>query len=378
MVLMCLVLVFPSLEARAELTVGAKSAILMETKTGTILYEKDADLRLSPASITKIMTVLLTMEQIKKGNISLEDKVIVSEHASSMGGSQVYLAEGEIQTLDTMLKCIMVASGNDASVAVAEHIAGSEEAFVDQMNQKAVELGMKNTHFVDCCGLSDSDEHYTSARDVAVMSRELVVNYPEIYHYSTIWMEDITHETKQGSSRFGLSSTNKLLKQYQWTTGLKTGSTGKAKYCISATATKDAMDMIAVVMGGDTSKGRFREARALLSYGFANCRMYQDLHEEKLADCPVIGGTDSVVQLTYEAPFYYVDKEGRDLQEVRKEITLPESIEAPISKGTPVGQVTYYIKEEKIGSVNICALQDIPAADYVDYFLKSLFLWLLH
>ena len=378
MVLMCLVLVFPSLEARAELTVGAKSAILMETKTGTILYEKDADLRLSPASITKIMTVLLTMEQIKKGNISLEDKVIVSEHASSMGGSQVYLAEGEIQTLDTMLKCIMVASGNDASVAVAEHIAGSEEAFVDLMNQKAVELGMKNTHFVDCCGLSDSDEHYTSARDVAVMSRELVVNYPEIYHYSTIWMEDITHETKQGSSRFGLSSTNKLLKQYQWTTGLKTGSTGKAKYCISATATKDAMDMIAVVMGGDTSKGRFREARALLSYGFANCRMYQDLHEEKLADCPVIGGTDSVVQLTYEAPFYYVDKEGRDLQEVRKEITLPESIEAPISKGTPVGQVTYYIKEEKIGSVNICALQDIPAADYVDYFLKSLFLWLLH
>lgn len=375
---MCILVLFPSLEVQAEPSIGAKSAILMETKTGTVLYEKDADLRLSPASITKIMTVLLTMEQIKKGNISLEDQVIVSEHASSMGGSQVYLAEGEIQTLDTMLKCIMVASGNDASVAVAEHIAGSEEAFVELMNQKAVELGMGNTHFVDCCGLSDSDEHYTSARDVAVMSRELVINYPEIYHYSTIWMEDITHETKQGSSRFGLSSTNKLLKQYQWTTGLKTGSTGKAKYCISATATKDSMDMIAVVMGGDTSKGRFKEARALLSYGFANCRMYQDLHEEKLKDCPVIGGTENAVQLTYEAPFYYVDKAGRDLQEVRKEITLPESIEAPISKGTPVGQVTYYIKEEKIGSVNICALQDIPAADYVDYFLKSLFLWLLH
>lgn len=375
---MCILVLFPSLEAKAELTVGAKSAILMETKTGTILYEKDADLRLSPASITKIMTVLLTMEQIRKGNISLEDKVIVSEHASSMGGSQVYLAEGEIQTLDTMLKCIMVASGNDASVAVAEHIAGSEEAFVDLMNKKAVELGMSNSHFMDCCGLSDSDEHFTSARDVAIMSRELIVKYPEIYHYSTIWMEDITHETKQGSSRFGLSSTNKLLKQYQWTTGLKTGSTGKAKYCISATATKDNMDMIAVVMGGDTSKGRFREARALLSYGFANCRMYQDLHEEKLEDCRVIGGTEGAVQLTYEAPFYYVDKEGRELSEVQSKIDIPDSLEAPIEKGTPVGKVTYYIKDEPIGSVNICAIQDIPAADFGDYFIKSLFLWLLH
>ena len=210
------------------------------------------------------------------------------------------------------------------------------------------------------------------------MSRELIIKYPEIYHYSTIWMEDITHETKQGSSRFGLSSTNKLLKQYQWTTGLKTGSTGKAKYCISATATKDDMDMIAVVMGGDTSKGRFREARALLSYGFANCRMYQDLHEEKLEDCRVIGGTEGAVQLTYETPFYYVDKEGRELTEVQKKIDLPESLEAPIVKGTPVGKVTYYIKDEPIGSVNICALQDIPAADYGDCFIKSLFLWLLH
>ena len=213
--------------------IEAPSAVLLESSTGKVIFEQNARERRSPASITKIMTLLLTFEALDQGKIKLEDPVTVSAYASSMGGSQVFLAENEVQTLETMIKCIAVASGNDASVAVAEYIAGSEEAFVDQMNQKAAELGMVDTHFEDCCGLTDSDGHYTTAMDVAIMSRELTVKYPQVFEYTGIWMEDITHETRQGSSTFTLNSTNKLLKQYQWATGLKTGSTSKAKFCLS-------------------------------------------------------------------------------------------------------------------------------------------------
>ena len=233
------------LPVKADPAVSSPSVILIESSTGQVIYELNSTERRSPASITKIMTLLLTFEAIHQGKISLTDQVTTSEYASSMGGSQVYLAAGETQTLDTMIKCIAVSSGNDASVAVAEHIAGSEEAFVDMMNKKAEELGMADTRFEDCCGLTDSDGHYTSALDVATMSRELTTKYPEVFDYTTIWMEDITHETRQGTSNFTLSSTNKLLKQYQWTTGLKTGSTSKAKYCFSATASKDGIDLIA-------------------------------------------------------------------------------------------------------------------------------------
>lgn len=251
---------FPTQASVLEIT--SPSAVLMEASTGEIIFEQNADERRSPASITKIMTLLLTFEAIEDGKVSLEDSVITSEYASSMGGSQVFLAQGETQSLKTMIKCITVASGNDASVAVAEHISGSESAFVDKMNARAIELGMENTHFEDCCGLSDSDNHYTTAKDVAIMSRELIVNHPEIYEYTQIWMEDITHVTKQGSSLFTLSSTNKLLKQYAYTTGLKTGSTSKAKFCLSATARKDDMDMIAVIMGGQRMvKCVFRKRR---------------------------------------------------------------------------------------------------------------------
>ena len=262
--------------ASANVAVSSPSVILIESSTGQVIYESNSTERRSPASITKIMTLLLTFEALKEGRVSLQDQVITSEYASSMGGSQVFLAQGEIQTLETMIKCIAVASGNDASVAVAEHIAGSEEAFVDLMNQKAAELGMVDTHFEDCCGLSDSDGHYSSARDVALMSRELTVKYPEVFDYTKIWMEDITHETKQGTTNFTLSSTNKLLKQYQWATGLKTGSTSKAKYCLSATASKDGIDLIAVVMGAPDYKVRFQDAQALLTYGFGVCKIYID------------------------------------------------------------------------------------------------------
>ena len=226
----------------APVSISAPSAILMEASTGTVIYEQNADASCSPASITKIMTMLLIFEALDRGDIKLEDEVMTSAHAQSMGGSQVFLEEGEMQTVDTMIKCIAVASGNDAAVAMAEFIAGSEEEFVSRMNERAEQLGMQGTHFEDCCGLTDSDNHYTTARDVAAMSRELITKHPAVFNYTMIWMEDITHNTARGSSTFTLSSTNKLLKQYQWTTGLKTGSTSKAKYCLSATARKDDID----------------------------------------------------------------------------------------------------------------------------------------
>ena len=256
--------------------VSAPSYLLMEASTGQIICEQEADVRRSPASITKIMTLLLIFDHLDTGRIKLEDEIITSAYAKSMGGSQVFLEEGEVQTLDTMIKCIAVASGNDACVAVAEYIAGSEEEFVKLMNQKAEELRMDNTHFVDCCGLSDSDEHYTTARDVAIMSRELVTKHPEILDYTRIWMEDITHVTRQGSTTFTLSSTNKLLRQYEWTTGLKTGSTSKAKYCLSATASKDGIDLIAVVMAAPDNKVRFQDAMALLNFGYSVSNIYID------------------------------------------------------------------------------------------------------
>ena len=234
----------------------------MEASTGTIIYEKDAHSILHPASITKIMTLILIFDALDAQKISLDDVVTVSEHAASMGGSQVFLEPGETQTVDTMIKCISVASANDACVAMAEFIAGSEDAFVAQMNERAAGLGMKDTNFVNCCGL-DVDNHMTSAYDVALMSRELITKHPQIHNYSTIWMENITHVTKKGSSEFGLTNTNKLIKQYAYATGLKTGSTGLAKYCVSATAEKDNIKLIAVIMAAPDYKVRFADAAHL-------------------------------------------------------------------------------------------------------------------
>ena len=290
--------------------IEAPSAVLLESSTGKVIFEQNARERRSPASITKIMTLLLTFEALDQGKIKLEDPVTVSAYASSMGGSQVFLAENEVQTMETMIKCIAVASGNDASVAVAEYIAGGEEAFVDQMNQKAAELGMADTHFEDCCGLTDSDGHYTTAMDVAIMYRELTVKYPQVFEYTGSCMEDITHETRQGSSTFTLNSTNKLLKQYQWATGLKTGSTSKAKFCLSATATKDGIDLIAVVMGAPDYKARFKDAQTLLSYGFNVSDLYLDENTDVLEDLRIEGGVEDTVPVRYQSEFRYLDTEG--------------------------------------------------------------------
>lgn len=371
--LLCMVFLCGNiLPVRAAADITAPSAILLEASTGQVIYEKNAEERRSPASITKIMTLLLTFEALAEGKVSLQDEVVTSAHAKSMGGSQVFLEEGETQTLETMIKCIVVASGNDASVAVAEHIAGSEADFVEKMNAKAAELGMTDTHFEDCCGLTDSDGHYTTAKDVAIMSRELTVKYPEIFTYTQVWMEDITHVTRQGSSTFTLSSTNKLLKWYQWTTGLKTGSTAKARFCVSATASKDGVDLIAVVMGAEDPKERFHDAERLLNYGFSVSRLYVDENKEPLPKIEVKGGVEETVSLHYEGEFRCLDVTGRDLTAVEKELKLPESVEAPVTKGETAGQAVYRIGGEEIGRVAVLFDASVDRAGFGDYFKKVL------
>lgn len=361
----------------AALQLSSPSVILMEASTGTVLYEKNSDEVRSPASITKIMTLLLTFEALEKGRIHLEDEVLTSVHAKSMGGSQVFLEEGEVQTVDTMIKCITVASGNDASVAMAEYIAGSEEAFVQLMNEKAVELGMSNTHFLDCCGLSSDSEHHTSARDVAIMSRELITKYPEIYNYTKIWMEDITHVTKQGSKTFTLASTNKLLKQYQWTTGLKTGSTSTAKYCLSATASKDGIDLIAVVMGAPDFKVRFSEAKSLLEYGFAMTRLYVDENEEILEPVQILGGKKECVEAKIKGTFRYLDVTGADFSQIEKKYVYEEEIKAPVQMGDEIGRIEYQLGGKNIGSVPIVAQENIDKAHYIHYLQRIVLCYLL-
>lgn len=378
---LCIILMvslLPLMPVRGEeVSLHGPSGILMESRTGTVIYEKNPDEVRSPASITKIMTLLLIFEALEENRITLEEKVITSAHAKSMGGSQVFLEEGEEQTVDTLIKCIAVASGNDASVAMAEHIAGSEEAFVEMMNQKAAEMGLTNTHFTDCCGLSSSDDHHTTARDVALMSRELITRFPQVFDYTTIWMEDITHVTKKGESPFTLSSTNKLLKQYPYANGLKTGSTDKAKYCLSATAEKDGIQLIAVVMGAPDHKVRFQDCQTLLNYGFAKAHIYEDRQEAGFVPLPVEGGVMDKLSISYEKAFTYLDLEGNDLSKITKEERLPGKVPAPVNKGDKIGEVVYFLGEKKIGSVAIVANEAIARAGLSDTFKRVCGKWLL-
>ena len=353
-----------------DLGLQSKAAVLMEASTGTIIYENNPDQVLSPASITKIMTLILIFDALENGQISLEEQVTTSAHAKSMGGSQVFLEEGEVQTVDTLIKCIIIASGNDASVAMAEYIAGSEAEFVQKMNERAKGLGMENTNFEDCCGLTDSDGHYTTARDVAIMSRELITKYPAIFNYSTIWMENITHVTAKGSSEFGLANTNKLLKQYQWTTGLKTGSTSKAKYCVSATARKNDIDLIAVIMAAPDYKIRFAEARTLLEYGFSHCSVYKDLNEDKLEKVKVSLGVSEEAEVEYKGEFSYLSTTGENVNEITKKIHLKEKAEAPVKKGDIMGSAEYYLGETKVGSVDIVVAEDVRKIVFFDCVKK--------
>lgn len=354
-------------EQSAALSLGAPSAILMEAESGQILYEKNADEQRSPASITKIMTLLLIFDALEEGSLTLEEEVTTSAHAKSMGGSQVFLEEGEKQTVETLIKCIVIASGNDAAVAMAEHMAGTESEFVARMNARAQELGMNNTVFEDCCGLTDSAGHYTTARDVAVMSRELIERHPEVLKYSSIWMEDITHVTAQGTKPFTLTNTNKLISGYDGCVGLKTGSTSVAKYCVSAVAEREDMTMIAVVMGAPDHKIRFEDAAAMLNYGFGMCSVYVDENGEALEPLKVLHGKKQEVPVIFEETFRYLSCDGRNLSDVEKHIELPETVTAPVRKGETAGRAVYLMNGEEIGSTAILYAEDIGKADFTDY-----------
>lgn len=362
-------------EKKAALGITSKSAVLIEGSTGAILFEQNKDEKLPPASITKIMTLLLIFEALESGKIALSDEVTVSEHAASMGGSQVFLEPGEKQTVDTMIKCISVSSANDSAVAMAEFIGGSEEEFVARMNERALELGMKNTHFVNCCGL-DADGHYSTAYDVALMSRELVVNHPEISKYSTIWMDTIIHVTKKGESEFGLSNTNKLVRTYDGITGLKTGSTSLAKYCLSATAKRKEMDLIAVVMSAPDHKIRFNEAAKLMDYGFANCSLFKDDNKDlNMEPVPVKKGGQDFVSGEAVGPFSYVCLLGTEPDKISKEIKIQEDLTAPVKAGDKIGEITYSLNEKNIGSVPIVATETVEKAKYKEYLLKIVILF---
>ena len=362
-------------ETTGGILLTCPSAILMEASTKSVIYEKAPDDRRSPASITKIMTAILIFDAIEAGKISLEDEVVTSAYAKSMGGSQVYLEEGEKQTVDTLIKCIMVSSGNDASVAMAEYIAGSESGFVQMMNERAASLGMENTHFEDCCGLTDSDNHYTTARDIALMAQELITRYPQIKSYTTIWMENITHVTIQGSKEFGLANTNKLLKQYPYTTGLKTGSTNKAKYCVCATANKDGVELIAVIMGCPNYKDRFTEAQSLLQFGYTTCKLYQDENPPELMPILVKGGIDKQVPAVYKEKFSWLFVSGEDFSNMEKMLTTNE-LTAPIEKGEQIGTVTYRLNGKELGSIGIYAGESVREAKFFDYLLNIVLQWM--
>lgn len=363
-------------ESQAGIELTAPSALLMEVSTGQIIYEKNSNEKLPPASVTKVMTLLLIFDALGEGKIRLEDAVTVSEYAASMGGSQVYLEPGETQTVDTMIKCIAVASANDACVAMAEYISGTEEEFVKQMNERAKGLGMTDTAFYNCNGL-DADGHVTTARDIALMSRELISKYPVIHDYCMIWMENITHTTRKRTSEFGLTNTNKLVRHYQYATGLKTGSTSKAKFCISATAKKDDLELIAVIMAAPDAKTRTKDATSLLNYGFAKCTKYKDTEPMDFRPVKVRGGVEKEVPLTTEGEFQYVDTTGANLTRIERNILIEEELKAPVEKGTKVGSVRYVLDGKEIGKINILVAENVEKMDFKHGFQEAIRSFLL-
>ena len=357
-------------ENLTDLGLTSKSALLMEEDTGTILYEQNSHEALPPASVTKVMTLLLIYEGERDGKFEWTDTVQVSEHAASMGGSQVFLEEGETQTAADMTKSIAIASANDAAVAMAEFLAGSEEAFVQKMNERAKELGMEDTNFVNACGL-DTEWHVSSAYDIALMSRELMENFPEIKEYTTTWQDSIIHKTRRGEETFGLTNTNKLIQWYDGATGLKTGSTGNALYCLSGTAERDGMGLIAVVMAAPDYKVRFREVMQLLDYGFANYAIEKGREKGyAMGEVPVEKGmTDTVEAVVAEEISVLVPKVKEAQWETRTEL-LP-AVSAPVEAGTKVGELVYLRDGEEVGRVELTAGEDVAKAN-MDTMLRRM------
>ena len=348
-----LLCVLPAVRAEG-LDVPAPSAILMDAATGTVLYEKNADEKLPPASVTKIMTLLLVMEALDSGRIGWDDMVTASEAAAAKGGSQVYLEVGEQMSMDEMLKSVVVSSANDCATALAEHVAGSEAAFVEKMNARAAELGMENTHFVNCTGLDDGEnasEHLTTARDIAIMSRELLT-HEEIKKYTTIWMDTVRN------GQFGLSNTNKLVRFYEGTTGLKTGYTSTAGHCLSASAERDGMELIAVVLHCESSTDRFRSAKALLDYGFASYALADTQPEEPLEPVRVILGEESTLTPVLQQTAPILVEKG-ELAGITKTVTLCQEVEAPVEAGQQLGTLTLSTSTRTLAEIPIIAPQSV-------------------
>lgn len=351
----------------APLEVGGKSALLMELSTGKILYEKNAHEPLPPASVTKVMTMLLIMEAIDSGQIGWNDSVTASEAAAAKGGSQIYLKVGETMTVTDMVKSIAVSSANDCACAMAEHIAGSESAFVEKMNNRARELGMNDTHFVNCTGLDDdpnAKEHLTSAHDIAVMSRELMLHHPDIQKFTTIWMDTVRN------GEFGLSNTNKLIRFYPGATGLKTGFTSGAGYCLSATARRDGMDLIAVVMGCATTQERFAACKGMLDYGFANFAVVSPALEETPAVPVVLGKEERVSAALGEYEPLLIEKAQKG--SITTQIELEKEIAAPVSRGQRLGTFTIKSGEQVLAQIPLVADKAVKEKTFGDLFLEIL------
>ena len=351
-----------TLPARA-VEVEAPSALLMERDTGTILFEKDAHTPREPASVTKVMTLLLVMEAIDSGQLQWEDTVTGSAHAASMGGSQIWLKEGEGLSVADMVKAVCVVSANDCAVALAEHLAGSEEAFVERMNVRAQELGMEDTHFVNACGLP-AEGHVTSAYDIALMSRELVLRHPDIRQYTTLWMDTL----RDGQS--SLVNTNKLVRFYPGCTGLKTGSTSTAGYCISATAEREGMELIAVILQGSTSAQRFEDAKALLNYGFAGYTLCTLTPGKALPPIPVALGERATVQPVAEESRILLEK--TQAAGLEQRVELAESVEAPVARGDRLGTLTVTRGEETVAEIPLVAGEEVPRVSWQTLALRLL------
>ncbi len=357
----------------AALQLESPSALLMDGATGQILFEKNSNEQRPPASVTKIMTLLLIFEAVDDGKLAWDDLVTVSDHAASMGGSQVYLEPQEQQTVQDLVKCISIASANDASVAMAERIGGSEEGFVAMMNEKAKELGMNDTNFVNACGL-EAEGHVTTAHDIALMSRELITKYPDVSTYATTWMDEITHTTRKGTSAFGLTNTNKLVKWYPDATGLKTGFTSDAMFCLSATAQRDGRSQIAVILGAPDSNTRFQEAMALLDYGFANYCLLEG--EEKGTVCGQVvleKGEAEAADAVLTEKFQYLAEKGSD--DLTWEYHCLESMPAPLSAGDVLGEAVYFMEGQKVGSIPLIASKDINRSNFTQSLEKMSTLW---
>ncbi|WP_105616097.1 D-alanyl-D-alanine carboxypeptidase family protein [Vallitalea okinawensis] len=365
-----------AVDADNAVTIGSKSALLMEAETGKVLYEHNADEQLRPASVTKVMTLLLAYEALAAGKVSEDDVVTISEHAASFGGSTIFLDTNEQITLGLLLKGVAVASGNDAAVAVGEYIGGSEEGFVAMMNAKAKELGMVNTNFVNPCGL-DADGHLTTSRDIALMSRELITKYPQVLELSSIYHDTLTHQRKDGTQETDLANRNRLIKFYDGCNGLKTGWTSKAMYSISATAERNGLSIIAVIMGAEDKKTRTKDVVTLFDYGFGHYQMVIEEDANKLVgQIDIKQGVKDKVDCYIKEDFKTLLDKSAGSPEITKEYMMEEKIAAPVEKGQKIGEVKYYLGEKEIGTGDIIIQEDIEKATFKGMIEHLIDMWL--